>query len=156
MRAFSSRRKIMILDEVTDAQLRRCPILAYSTRFALSELGIHHRSRGSAFLEPSRVARFSILRAQSRRSWYSGPWRNRIRRQLAGAFAQWLLTRRDTGFCTDRSLSTITFQIMEETNVGYCADRKTFSWTPSGHIEADGGNSKQTRRSGVSCFPDRL
>jgi hypothetical protein len=34
--------------------------------------------------------------------------------------------------------------------------KRQSSWTPSAHIEADGGNSRQTRRLGVFCFPDRF
>jgi hypothetical protein len=84
------------------------------------------------------------------------PWNNRTRLQPAGEFDQLLLTRRVTDFCTDRSLSAITFLIVEKTNAEYCADRKTFSWRHRAPTEGDGGNSKQTKRLGVSCFPDRL
>jgi hypothetical protein len=87
---------------------------------------------------------------------YLGPWKNRTRFQRAEEFAQRLLTRQVTAFYTDRSLSTITLQIFEKANVEYCVELKTFSWRPSGRTEADGGNSRQTKRLGVSCFPDHL
>src|SRR5262249_19029586 len=44
----------------------------------------------------------------------------------------------------------------ELTNDESCADRKTFWWRPSARTEADGGNSRQTKRLGVCCFPDCL
>jgi hypothetical protein len=49
-----------------------------------------------------------------------------------------------------------TFRILEKTNGAYCADRKTFSGRLSGRTGAAGGNFRQTKRLGVSCFPDRL
>ena len=45
---------------------------------------------------------------------------------------------------------------VKKTNDEYYADRKTFSWIPRGRTEADGGNSRQTKRSEVFCFLDCL
>src|SRR5260370_26107118 len=91
-----------------------------------------------------------------KRSSYLDHWKNRTRLQPADAFAPQLLTRRVTVFCTERSLSRITFRISEKINGAYYADPTTFWSKPNGRTEAAGGNSRQTRRLGVSCFPDRL
>src|SRR6516162_580156 len=101
-------------------------------------------------------AQFSILRAPWTLSWYLGLWKNRTRRQRAGEFAQLLLTRPVTVFCTDHSLLRVTFRFAEKTNDEYCADQKIFSWRPRVPTEADGGNSRQIRRLGVCCFQGRL
>src|SRR5262249_46128118 len=101
-------------------------------------------------------AQSSLLRAPFRRFSYLGSWRNRTRFPRADELVRLLLMRRVTDFCTGRSLSAITFQIAEKNKVEYCADRKIFSWRQRAPTEADGGNSRQTKRLGVSCFPDRL
>jgi hypothetical protein len=66
------------------------------------------------------------------------------------------LMKQVTVFCTDRFLSRVTLRFVEKTNDEYCADQKIFSWKLRAPIEADGGNSRQIRRLGVCCFPDRL